>query len=390
MLDEVSFSESTLWISSNHETNNNKRSYFFYPIIIFLTLLLLAIYYATRKRLLRRGKHYAQPLLYSTFGILVLIYVHVSLLSRGSFDSIKQCEQQQIKSLLQDMTTNTCKPTFPCVVFYNRLPKAGSTSVLSWMRSRIEEESTRMIHSTILKYRYLSHSDQISFVDTFWRSLFDRGMHTIFDRHMFYLNTSRISSSTPRPVYINMVRNPIDRCVSRYRYERSTRLRIPDVSLDECVLQDGSCHEIFSTTTQHTVRPIWYDGSTEDAFEILREECNNYMTRWFCGMSPDCEYPPTFKTLEIAKKHVKNEYLYVGIMEDMKHSLRMLQYLLPDFFGFDHAWDVPDENFSSEQTDISASTLKLIEDANSLDLALYEYIKSLHNSRLRRCVSYLH
>ena len=110
------------------------------------------------------------------------------------------------------------------------------------------------------------------------------------------------------------------------------------------------------------------------------------MTQWFCGMSPDCEYPPSSKTLEMANKHVAHEYLYVGLMEDMHNSLKMMQFLLPDFFGFDHKWDDPEENTSGRET-TSAETLQLITNANALDLELYDYIKRLHRVRVRECSS---
>ena len=376
MFSDVSFSESSLWVASNHETSNKNKMSFFYPLVLVVVVVvaMLMIY----KR--RKGKYVSaarrNAYIFSAIGIFVLIYVHVALFSMGSYESIKQCRESQHKSKAP------CQASYPCVVFYNRLPKAGSTSVLSWMKDRIKETGmARTIHSTILKYRYLSPSDQVSFVQ-FWSSLFDQGTRTIFDRHMFYLNTSQISTSVPSPVYINMVRDPIDRCLSRYQYERRIG-RIPDVSLDECV-STGSCTNLFSA--KDTIRPIWYDRSTEDSFQIIREECNNYMTQWFCGMSPDCEYPPSTNTLEMAKKHVAHEYLYVGLMEDMHNSLKMMQYLLPDFFGFDRNWGDPEEN-TSEREATSAETLRLITNANELDLELYNYIKRIHRIRVRECSS---
>ena len=110
------------------------------------------------------------------------------------------------------------------------------------------------------------------------------------------------------------------------------------------------------------------------------------MTQWFCGMSTDCEYPPSLVTLEMAKRHVFHEYLYVGVMEDMHNSLSMMQHLLPGFFGFDHNWNDPEEN-TSERDAISDETLQLIKNANYLDLTLYNYITRLHEIRTRKCMN---
>lgn len=334
------------------------------------------------------------------------------------------CQNAQQGALLLQTRGDSCDPVFPCGVLYNRVPKCGSSSVLQWMEERMKEVGAdkcppKFVHSTITKYRWLNSKDRGRFVKM-WTSLLRSALvptstatarracstfrPTLFDRHMFWLdfrgaleNRATEYDESSSPIYINVIRDPVDRCLSRYRYE--VRLgRMPDISMKECI-RTGSCAPLLATTAVTTVggadrgRHKLRHRDGESSRDLVVEECSNYMTRWFCGMSDRCQ-EATRESLDIAKRRIREEYLYVGIFEDLKRSLALIQRLLPEFFGDRATWSVPHENkgssdghgVDSRHRDVDADVVEILRRANALDLELYDYAKQLHERRVAACL----
>ncbi|XP_077865921.1 uronyl 2-sulfotransferase-like [Saccoglossus kowalevskii] len=55
-----------------------------------------------------------------------------------------------------------------------------------------------------------------------------------------------------------------------------------------------------------------------------------YIIPFFCGQDPRCRQPLKW-SLEEAKRHVINEYTFVGILEDLENTMRIFEYLLPKY-----------------------------------------------------------
>mgnify|MGYP003319195880 CR=1 FL=1 len=75
--------------------------------------------------------------------------------------------------------------------------------------------------------------------------------------------------------------------------------------------------------------------SYNQSMALLLDECNDYMTRWFCGHGPECrdERDPG-KALDVAKRHVRDAYAHVGVLEDLPNTAQLFRLLLPDFLAF--------------------------------------------------------
>ena len=58
----------------------------------------------------------------------------------------------------------------------------------------------------------------------------------------------------------------------------------------------------------------------------------NYQTRYFCGHHPDCVDPPDARSYARARHNLLQRYVWVGQLERLPESLRVLQKLLPDWF----------------------------------------------------------
>ena len=148
----------------------------------------------------------------------------------------------------------------------------------------------------------------------------------ILSRHIFYLNFEQFGK--PNPAYVNIIRQPIDRCVSRFYYERDARGTVHGkMDMDTCMAKGGPCKFVEWETKKSVATG---SGSRIDQ---MREECSsNYLSRWFCGMDPFCKNND-HAVLEAAKVNMRDKYAFVGLTAEMKVSFAVLQKIIPDFFG---------------------------------------------------------
>ncbi|XP_038661201.1 uronyl 2-sulfotransferase a isoform X2 [Scyliorhinus canicula] len=139
----------------------------------------------------------------------------------------------------------------------------------------------------------------------------------LYTRHVHFLNFTRFGLQ--QPVYINIIRDPINRFVSNYffrrfgdwRSEQNHQIRTPGMKDEERYLDINDC--------------------------ILENypECNNprvfYIIPYFCGQHPKCRDPGEW-ALQKAKENLNENYLLVGILEELEDVLLLLERLLPHYF----------------------------------------------------------
>eukprot|EP00079_Xenopus_tropicalis_P036000 XP_017949771.1 PREDICTED: uronyl 2-sulfotransferase isoform X3 [Xenopus tropicalis] len=144
----------------------------------------------------------------------------------------------------------------------------------------------------------------------------------LFTRHVHFLNFSSLLScrfGAEQPVYINIVRDPVSRFLSNYffrrfgdwRGEQNHMIRTPGMKEEERNLDINEC--------------------------ILENyaECSNprlfYIIPYFCGQHPKCRDPGEW-ALERAKQNVNENFLLVGILEELEDVLLLLERFLPHYF----------------------------------------------------------
>ncbi|XP_061125600.1 uronyl 2-sulfotransferase a isoform X3 [Syngnathus typhle] len=158
----------------------------------------------------------------------------------------------------------------------------------------------------------------------------------LYTRHVHFLNFSRFKIE--EPVYINIIRDPINRFLSNYffrrfgdwRGEQNHLIRTPQMTDDERYLDINVC--------------------------ILENypECSNprvfYIIPYFCGQHPKCREPGPW-ALERAKQNVLENYLLVGILEELEDVLLLLERLLPHYFtGVINIYKSPDHRRMGNMT----------------------------------------
>ncbi|CAN9500815.1 unnamed protein product [Ophioblennius macclurei] len=198
------------------------------------------------------------------------------------------------------------------IVIYNRVPKTGSTSFTNIAYDLCKKNQFHVLHINISKNNpVLSLQDQIRLVKniTSWKEKLPGFYHG----HLAYLDFSKYGVKD-KPLYINVVRDPIERLVSYYYFLRSGDDYRPNVqrwrqgdkqTFDECVSLGGS------------------DCQPEKLWMQIP---------FFCGHVSECWNVGSRWALEQAKYNLMNHYLLVGVTEELEDFIMVLEAALPRFF----------------------------------------------------------
>lgn len=199
------------------------------------------------------------------------------------------------------------------LIIYNRVPKTGSTSFAGIAYDLCNRNSFHVLHvNTTKNVHTLSIPDQIRLIQniTEW----GEKKPAIYHGHFFYIDFDKLGFEHRKPVYINIVRNPLDRLLSYYYFVRYgdnfrpylRRKKWADKqTFDECVEEDGN------------------DCDPENLWVQIP---------FFCGHTFKCRVPGSRWALEQAKHNLLTKYLVVGITEELGDFIAMLEVILPRFF----------------------------------------------------------
>lgn len=197
------------------------------------------------------------------------------------------------------------------VVLYNRVPKTGSTSLMNIAYELYKHNNFRVVGLKVVQYKHtLTTADQASLV----ANMSQQQLPALFHGHFAYFNPGRLGSSLS-PVYINLVRAPLDRLVSHYYFLRYG----DDVLVNKVRAKEGD------TTTFDAC--VAAGGPDCDPRKLWLQ------VPFFCGSAPQCWDPGSEWALATAKRNLASQYLVVGVTEEMDSFVQVLEQLLPDFFS---------------------------------------------------------
>uniref|UniRef100_A0AC34GV92 Sulfotransferase family protein n=1 Tax=Panagrolaimus sp. ES5 TaxID=591445 RepID=A0AC34GV92_9BILA len=196
------------------------------------------------------------------------------------------------------------------IVIYNRIPKTGSTTLtnaIGYDLCKINEFNA--IHLNLTKNKFsMNLIDQSEFITniTTWKEK----LPAFYHGHVAFIDFTRFG--LPNPIYINLIREPLERLLSHFyflRYGDNYRVGLKrskaghNETFDECIEMGGK----------------------------------------------DCEMKQIEPGNEMAMKQAKwnlvNRYLVVGLNERMEDLIAVLEKLLPSFFkgAFGHFKSLSDD-----------------------------------------------
>ncbi|KAH8408062.1 hypothetical protein KR222_008437 [Zaprionus bogoriensis] len=231
-------------------------------------------------------------------------------------------------NLAADMLNNT-KNAEVDFVFFNRVPKVGSQSLMELMRrlGKINGFTHARNPGSVKETIMMGKDGQKELIG----ELLTRAKPHIYSQHIAYINFTRFH--LPKPIYINLVRDPIERIISWHYYVRArwyyndmkaklgdSAIAMPsdeflNLDLDTCVRN----HDPHCTFEQNQmVNPV---GD------------HRRQTLFFCGMNRKLCMPFNSEVaMQKAKRTVEADYAVVGTWEDTNITLTVLEHYIPRYF----------------------------------------------------------
>ncbi|XP_036336970.1 heparan sulfate 2-O-sulfotransferase pipe-like, partial [Rhagoletis pomonella] len=231
----------------------------------------------------------------------------------------------QIFDLRASELNNTVKAETDILVF-NRVPKTGSIQMIELMKQLGSVHNYEVVvDPQNAGVRPILSADEEEDLIKNITQLEDRA---VFASHVNYLDFKKYGK--PRPIYVNLVRDPIERVISWHYYIRLPWVYVPrrrlkhiempskqwvNTEFDQCLLSgDKAC--------------TYIEGSGLDGLVDHRRQ-----TLFFCGHN-ERECTPFNKKLpmQIAMRMVEEEYAVVGTFEDTNVTLSVLESYIPSYF----------------------------------------------------------
>jgi hypothetical protein len=173
--------------------------------------------------------------------------------------------------------------------------------------------------------------------------------YDVISVHLGQLNLHTLPSQRPMR-YFTILRHPVNRIVSLYRYIRSE--------------EKHHRHEKFKEL-----------DSLEAALPMMGA---NLQTRLVAGLPP--KQHPVDADLEQAKRNLDDLFLFTGILERFNETLLLLKGML----GWTQTFVQPPHlNTTSKNKTLPPSLYQQVLDRNTLDMALYEYGNQLLDRKIK-------
>jgi len=204
----------------------------------------------------------------------------------------------------------TTKPYFDRVV-YNRVGKCGSRTMQDIIKKLSKKNKFNFHLSSInsdTRPKLQNLISEVKLIDSLPSPM-------LYSRHIHYINFLKFG--VKHPIYINLIRDPIERFSSNYHFKRygdmlkkgprSNEINEENLNLDinDCILKNYS---------ECMPGKLWY------------------IVPYFCGQESFCRFPSK-EALTRAKMNVLDEYIVVGILEDFIGTLKVFEKILPTHFN---------------------------------------------------------
>lgn len=207
------------------------------------------------------------------------------------------------------------------LLVYNRIPKCASSTMQTILRRLSRHLGYEHVSSLIYNQHQLSQDDQEELVDNLTTSAKAAPSTALsYDRHLYYTNFTLLGMD--RPVYINIIRDPVERFISSFYYRRSEE-RLSRIQ--------ARGHPVSPS-------PSWVNRTVEQCVFYNDPECTfipgeekEMILTYFCGHHNFCRIVGHQGALQIAKQVVSEEYSVVGLLDHMDTSLLLMETLVPRF-----------------------------------------------------------
>ncbi|CAM1295130.1 Uncharacterised protein g1200 [Pycnogonum litorale] len=291
----------------------------------------------------------------------ILVFVAKSV-SQDVFNSIVDRWISEYDDAIEPSATNRTVGDTGLLI-YNRIPKCGSTTFNLLLKSLSQRNGYRHFSSNVYHKRRLTIGDQEQFV----RKLKSMEEPLSVDRHLYFVNFTKFNETSP--IYMNVVRDPMDRLISSFYYVRKSSLK--------------------KSKNDPKLRPSqsWLDLTYDQCVRRFLKECQvtpgkvttqKSMVPFFCGHAEMCSVVGNRWALEKAKYNIEHYFAVVGVLEDMEKTLAVLENYVPLFFS--GALKMYNKrnlhgNANKRKVPVSRRVKEMVKKNLTLEYELYAFIK---------------
>ena len=250
------------------------------------------------------------------------------------------------------------------VLVYNRIPKSGSSLLLELLYSLGEKLGYLVLRGKYHSYRHFTRNDRAG-LGHFLEQAGTRA-RSVYVQHQHYVNFTQPPHRLPQPLYINMMRDPVDHLLSSYFYKRTVILQhrspssfskeerqIMEQPFEQCVVERRlEC--VYYGYTVHT-------NKTEQ-LEFRKSWSPQYLfpsdvLLYFCGHDPECTELGNKAAVQKAKENVDRHFEVVGVLEHLEESLAVLENRLPAFFEGAVQWHQSTDQGTRNKNSVKATSI---------------------------------
>jgi len=256
-------------------------------------------------------------------------------------------------------------------VFHNKMPKCGSSTMNNVLK--ICSENKKYNFEKIAAWNISMYDDRL-LVNHINKNT---SPPYLLLKHHFYFDFKKFGSQ--QPTYINVIRDPLDWFTSRYYFARYGWARKPGCRKWE------NCKELDINMTIDECVEKRHPACTNSTYQYLP---------FLCGKEDDCintTLKAKERAFEISKKHILNNYFFIGILEQFEETLLLAEFLLPEFYkNASNIWKsdlIQEKQLGTKTRNKKVMNEKsrkfFLEGPLKYEKKLYDFCRKLFNERLK-------
>jgi len=280
--------------------------------------------------------------------------------------------EKQVSEFLPRPDLNvTTDRTSPRILVYNRVPKCGSQT-LSMLINQLSRRNGFLSKAVfqVGETPERSPSEQRAFMAEL--EGYAKDQKVLFTRHQYFINFDTIGWKD-QPLYMNLIRDPVDRFVSFYYFSRYGNKRAQDAGRSKQQvpndLVNESIDDCITRRRRECIEPIWHT------------------VPYICGNDKICMKRHE-ASVQQAKQNIDSKYIVVGILEQLNATLKVLEAILPDFFAGAVAQldAIRNDTYTVNKKKLSDAAREYLQQDTSLSLEydLYNHAKTRLFEQMRR------
>ncbi|XP_036672456.1 heparan sulfate 2-O-sulfotransferase pipe isoform X7 [Drosophila suzukii] len=270
----------------------------------------------------------------SEFSALGLTGNHISGHDAGKHDDINTLHgtYQYLKSTGQlgrvtPMYLNNTRFAGSGLVVFNRPTRVDSEQMLPLFRQLAAMNDINVVLNGPVRTMNRTRTEKEQLTEAEWANELESG--SIYMAHSNWLDFA--SYGYKKPIYISLVKDPIDRMITDFHKRRSWVKRT-------------IYRRMYPGRPERSDE--WYQQSFNDCVRSASPEClfvqysvGDYIqdfkrqSLYFCGNEADCLPFNSPHAIQVAKRRVEKEYSVVGTLEERNITLTVLEKYIPRFFN---------------------------------------------------------